>query len=78
MKKILEIILLVLVFIVLNLVCFLPAGIFLLSYIFLNPQGFWQQFVLYGVGIWLLGGLQFVGLICFVVLWIKVILIKWG
>jgi hypothetical protein len=35
--------------------CGLPTWIMLFAKYFLNPEGFWQKFALYGIGVWLLG-----------------------
>ena len=37
----------------------------------LSPEGFWQKFLVYGVGIWFIGGLQLVLLIIAIVLVFK-------
>jgi hypothetical protein len=47
----------------------IPTYIFLVAKGALNPEGFWQTFIVLGVGLWLLGGLQFmlfVGAIVFI------------
>jgi len=44
-------------------VMFIPAYIFIGAHYFLAPEGFFQNFILLGVGVWLLGGLQ---LFCFI------------
>ena len=36
----------------------IPLWIFLLARLVFNPQGFWQNLVLTGLGVWVLGGLQ--------------------
>jgi uncharacterized membrane protein len=50
-----------------TIVCFALAGIptyfFLFIKSILNPEGFWQKFLVYGLGIWFVGGLQFILLI---------------
>lgn len=42
--------------------CLIPLWIFLGVRALLNPTGFWQNFVLYGAGIYILGAAQ-IGLI---------------
>ncbi len=58
-----------------TIICFGLAGIptyfFLFLKSMLSPEGFWQKFLVYGVGIWFLGGLQFVLLIVAIVLVIE-------
>jgi len=44
------------IFIVMNI----PVGVFLLVKHCLAPEGFWQKFVTYGLGVYFLGGLQIV------------------
>jgi len=46
--------------IILLAMALIPTWLFLLIKNLLNPEGFWQQFVVYGFGLWLFGGLQFV------------------
>ena len=36
----------------------LPTGTFFLARTMLNPEGFWQEFAVLGVGVYLLAGLQ--------------------
>lgn len=47
-------------------VALIPTGLFFLIKNFTNPDGFWQQIAIYGIGSYFLGGLQIVLLI----LWI--------
>ncbi|OGM98454.1 MAG: hypothetical protein A2915_00625 [Candidatus Yanofskybacteria bacterium RIFCSPLOWO2_01_FULL_41_34] len=51
----------------------IPVWIFLGARSFTNPEGFWQNIVLLGVGFWVLGGAQVVfavvGLAATVVAW---------
>ncbi len=63
MRKIKEFILAGLVLIVLTILCFAPTELFILLRYFLKPVGFWQNIVLFGVGVWVLGIFQFFGLI---------------
>ena len=42
------------------LIAFLPTIFFFSVKALLSPEGFWQNFVVYGIGVWFLGGLQFV------------------
>jgi hypothetical protein len=39
----------------------------------LAPQGFWQNFFLFGIGIWLLGGTQ----VLLFFIWIAVLITIW-
>ena len=59
------------------LVALCPTWIFFLLKYFLNPQGFWQNFVLLGVGFWILGGFQVILLVAWIGLCIAM-LIKWS
>lgn len=36
----------------------IPIELFFLAKSVLRPEGFWQNFVLYGAGVWFLGGAQ--------------------
>lgn len=47
-------------------ICFIPTWVFLLIRYLLNPQGFWENFAVFGAGVWILGAFQFAGLILFV------------
>jgi len=53
------------------LVTFIPVWLFILGKVFFNPEGFWQEIVFYGAGIYVLGGIQFFMLIggAFFTLW---------
>ena len=50
--------------IVLTVICFVLMGIptyfFLILKSILSPEGFWQKFLVYGVGVWFIGGVQIV------------------
>ena len=63
----------ILVFIGISVACFLPAIAWAGIYLFLSPTGFWQKFVVFGIGIWFLGGLQIIGLFVFIGFWIHVL-----
>jgi len=58
-----------------TIICFGLAGIPTYFFLFLrsvlNPEGFWQKFLVYGVGMWFIGGLQLVLLIIAIVLVFK-------
>ena len=41
----------------------IPLGFFLFVKNSLSPEGFWQKFVIYGAGIYFLGGVQIIFLI---------------
>ncbi len=49
-----------------GLIALLPTWVYLLIQHIANPQGFWQHLVMVGLGLWVLGGIQFVLLL----LWI--------
>lgn len=57
------------VMIAISLACFIPTWIFFLIRYFLKPSGFWQNFVVFGAGVWFLGAFQFVGFILFCMFW---------
>ena len=42
------------------LIAFLPAIFFFTVKALLSPTGFWQNFAVYGLGAWFLGGLQII------------------
>jgi hypothetical protein len=73
MKRRVENILAGFVMFAISVVCFIPAIIFFLALHFLNPNGFWQKFAIYGAGLWCLGLFQFVGLIFFFVFWYAIL-----
>ncbi len=58
-----------------TIICFGLAGVPTYFFLFLksvlSPEGFWQKFLVYGVGIWFIGGVQFVLLIITVILVVK-------
>jgi hypothetical protein len=56
-----------------SVVCFIPTGIFLLAYFLLNPQGFWQKFVIFGAGACFLGIYQFQGLLFLIIFWVALL-----
>ncbi len=41
----------------------IPTWIFLLAKSLLNPEGFWQTLVTYGLGFYFLAGIQFIMLV---------------
>jgi hypothetical protein len=51
-----------------TILCFLPSELFLVIRYLLKPVGFWQNLAVFGLGFWILGVFQFMGLIswCFV------------
>lgn len=49
-------------------VCLIPLWIYLLARLFFSPEGFWQEFVLFGLGLFLLGFIQLILLIFLVAL----------
>ena len=46
-----------------TVVALIPTGLYLLAKALLTPEGFWQNLLLLGVGIWALGGLQIILLV---------------
>ena len=46
-------------------VALIPTWFYILAKVLLAPQGFWQNFLLLGVGLFFLGGLQLVLVIIF-------------
>lgn len=40
--------------------CLFPTWIWLTAWYFSAPDGFWQKMLLVGIGLWFLGGLQFI------------------
>ena len=50
----------------------IPTWIWLLARTLLEPEGFWQEVVVLGLGVWVLGGLQIFALI-FLVWWLFVV-----
>jgi len=56
-----------------GLMAFMPTFIFLLIKALLDPTGFWQNLFTFGIGVWLLGGLQiitfFLGVMVSFILW---------
>jgi uncharacterized membrane protein len=39
-------------------ICLIPTWIYLLARLLLSPDGFWQEFVVFGIGIYFLGFAQ--------------------
>lgn len=50
----------------------IPLWIWLVARWMLNPEGFWQNFVLFGVGVWLLGAVQ-LGLFVIWLFWLAAV-----
>lgn len=48
-------------------IAFIPTWIFLIIKYIANPEGFWQKLVLFGLGLWVGGGIQFFLAVLFVV-----------
>ena len=48
------------------LIAFIPTWIYIAARLLLSPDGFWQNFVLTGVAIYLLGGIQLI-LLCILI-----------
>ncbi len=55
-------------------VAFIPVWVFLLVKYALSPEGFWQNLVLYGLGVYFLGVIQ----IFFLVFWVAALIFIWG
>ncbi len=57
------------------IIALIPFWFYLLMRFALSPTGFWQNFFLLGLGIWLLGGIQILFLIILIIflcsLWIN-------
>ncbi len=73
MKKMIENILAICILVGVSVACFLPAILWMAVYLLLSPQGFWQKAVVFGFGVWVLGGFQVLGFILFVAFWINII-----
>ena len=72
MKKILNWIGAVVVMGGITIACFIPVILFIVAYYLLSPNGFWQKFVVFGVGVWFLGVFQLIGLILCIAFWLYV------
>jgi uncharacterized membrane protein len=48
-------------------ICLVPTWIYLLARLLLSPNGFWQEFVVFGLGVYLLGFAQF--LLALILIW---------
>ena len=59
--------------IVCGIIAFIPLWFFLFVQTLLSPEGFWQKFVLYGVGLYFLGSLQLLFLFIYLGILINVI-----
>lgn len=57
-----------------TVVCYIPLWIFLLFRLLLQPEGFWQKLVLFGMGFWILGGIQLI----LIIIWAIVLFAIWG
>lgn len=57
-------------FIVVIIFCFIPSYIFFAIKYLVEPEGFWQNFAVYGLGMYVFGGVQ-VGLF---ILWLFLII----
>ena len=52
--------------------CFIPTWLYLLVKWILSPEGFWQNIILFGVGVWILGSIQVILFIIFIYLLIRI------
>ncbi|PIP17949.1 MAG: hypothetical protein COX43_01455 [Parcubacteria group bacterium CG23_combo_of_CG06-09_8_20_14_all_35_9] len=59
--------------IVVTVICFVPVEFYIAAKFLLNPQGFWQNFALLGIGIYVAGGAQILLFIIWVMLVIAII-----
>lgn len=48
------------------ILCFTPTWLFLFFYYALTPNGFWQKFAIFGVGVYILGLFQLILIILFI------------
>lgn len=55
----------ILMLIIVLALCLIPTWVFIIGRYLLAPEGFWQKFAVYGVGVWFLGGFQVFGLVIF-------------
>jgi hypothetical protein len=55
------------------ILCLIPTWIYLLADTLFEPNGFWQNLVLFGIGLYFLGALQLVLFFLFIVLLIGII-----
>lgn len=69
MKKLVKVFLSLLAFVF----CFIPTWIYLLVDALFEPNGFWQNIVLFGIGLYFLGALQLILFILFIVLIVHII-----
>lgn len=53
-------------------IALIPLWILCLAKVFLAPVGFWQNFVLFGAGLWILSGIQFLFLIIWLIVNVKI------
>ena len=54
-------------------IALIPAWIYWFVHSLLQPQGFWQNLILLGAGVWVLGTLQ----IIFLVVWFAALIAIW-
>lgn len=73
MSKITDSILGILICAGITVLCFLPTLVWLGFYFLLHPEGFWQKAFVFGVGMWLLGGLQVLGLTICIAFWVHIL-----
>lgn len=52
----------------------IPLWIWLAAHNMLEPNGFWQEIVVLGLGVWILGGLQII-FVFFLLVWLVAL---WG
>lgn len=55
-------------------VTLIPTLIYVSVRFLLEPEGFWQNFILLGIGVWILGGMQVLLLILWFMFFFSVIL----
>ena len=44
--------------VIVTVIAFLPTAFFFFAKNMMNPEGFWQNFAVYGIGVYFLGGIQ--------------------
>jgi len=62
-------------FLIGTIVCAIPTELWLVIYKFASPTGFWQKFALVGAGLFVMGSIQLVGFILWL-MWIWVLIFE--
>lgn len=58
---------------IISVIGFMPVELYLLVKYFLSPEGFWQNLVLLGIGVWFLGVIQAI----LFILWVLLLFVLW-